>query len=559
MKFLWLDINASYSHSSLALPALEAQISPETNNQIEWKVVQGTTKSSKEQIVSQVLAENPDYIFATGWLFNIDYLLSVLRRVHAVLSNAKIVLGGPEFLGNNEAFLSGNNFVTAVFKGDGEGVFSKMAEILVADRDSMEWLSLPGFEYICRADRDGQTSKYIEKEAAKVDNFSSLVAPEESQFFNWEKAFVQIETSRGCFNSCRFCVSGIDCSPVEDIPADQIRKRLQNVVEHGIKEVRILDRTFNANVHRAIELIELFEEFSGRLKFHLEVHPAMLNPKFKEKLASVPEGLLHIEAGIQSLNDEVISNCRRKGKCSLAVEGLKFLLSVQKYEVHTDFIAGLPGYSYKNLVEDIRTMISINPHEIQLELLKLLPGTYFRYNASNLGIMYSPEPPYEVLQTNSISFDELRKSMVISKMIEYWYNDSSWRETFTKIAVGKVDFIENFADWLMGQPFMDHTYSYESKSMILYTWCKENCPQYLQDISINWISNGLSIKKEPAANLKMWHFGDATIKNPVLEPDNNYNSYYFLDTESTRLWFVYNKNIDRHKPVTIFNENLKIS
>ena len=77
MKFLWLDINASYSHSSLALPALEAQISPETNKHIEWKVVQGTIKSSKEQIVSQVLAENPDYIFATGWLFNIDYLLSV--------------------------------------------------------------------------------------------------------------------------------------------------------------------------------------------------------------------------------------------------------------------------------------------------------------------------------------------------------------------------------------------------------------------------------------------------------------------------------------------------
>lgn len=559
MKFLWLDINASYSHSSLALPALHAQIPQETNNKIEWKVVQGTTKSSKEEIISQIAAQKPCYIFATGWLFNIQYLLSVLKKVNAINPHTRIVLGGPEFLGNNEEFLKTNRFVTAVFKGDGEDVFSKMAQILVADKDSLEWLSLPGFEYICRADRDGQTSKYIEKEAAKVDNFSALVPPEQSRFFNWEKAFVQIETSRGCFNSCRFCVSGIDCSPVEDIPVDHIRKRLQNVVEHGIKEVRILDRTFNANVHRAIELIDLFEEFSGRLKFHLEVHPAMLNPKFKEKLASVPEGLLHIEAGIQSLNDEVISNCRRKGKCSLAVEGLKFLLSVQKFEVHTDFIAGLPGYSFKNLVEDIRTMISINPHEIQLELLKLLPGTYFRYNASDLGIMYSPEPPYEVLQTNSISFDELRKSMVISKMIEYWYNDSSWRETFTKIAVGKVDFIESFANWLISQPFMDHTYSYESKSIILHTWCKENCPEYLEDISINWISNGLSIKKEPAAALKMWHFGDTTISNPVLDADNNYNSYYYLDIEGARLWFVYNKNADRHKPITIFKEKAEIS
>ena len=552
MKFLWLDINASYSHSSLALPALEAQIPPQINNQIEWKVVQGTIKSIKEQIVSQVLAEKPDYIFATGWLFNIEYILSVLRRVNAVLKDTKIVLGGPEFLGNNEEFLRGNKFVTAVFKGDGEDIFAQMAEILVADSKSLDWLQLSGFEYL-------DNLKYIDKPAAKASNFTALVPPEESQFFNWDKAFVQIETSRGCFNSCRFCVSGIDCSPVEDIPVEEIRKRLQNVMDKGIKEVRILDRTFNANVHRAIALIELFEEFNGRLKFHLEVHPAMLNPQFREKLASVPEGLLHIEAGIQSLNDDVITNCRRKGKCSIAVEGLKYLLSVQKFEVHTDFIAGLPGYSFENLVEDIRTMISINPHEIQLELLKLLPGTYFRYNAPELGIKYSPEPPYEVLQTNSISFDELRKSMVISKMIEYWYNDEGWRSVFSKIALAEPRFLYDFANWLMANSFMDHTYSFEGKSMLLYNWCKDNCPQHLPDISVSWILNGLSIKKEPASSLKMWHFDNSEITNPVLEPDNNYNSYFYMENDGERLWFVYNKSADRHKPITFFKEKLSKS
>lgn len=561
MKFLWLDINASYSHSSLALPALHAQIPQDVNNHIEWKVVQGTIKSSREQIISQVISENPDYIFATGWLFNIEYLLSVLKRVNAICTQAHIVLGGPEFLGDNEEFLRRNKFVTAVFKGDGEDVFVKMAEILVADRYSMEWLLLPGFEYVQYTECIDKNSKqaYIEKEPAKVSDFANLVAPEESQFFNWEKAFVQIETSRGCFNSCRFCVSGIDCSPVVDISLEQIRMRLKKVSDKGIKEVRILDRTFNANVRRAIELINLFEEFNGKLKFHLEVHPAMLNPQFKERLASVPYGLLHIEAGIQSLNDGVITNCRRKGKCCLAVDGLKYLLSVNKFEVHTDFIAGLPGYSYNNLVDDIRTMISINPHEIQLELLKLLPGTYFRYNAKELGIKYSQEPPYEILQTDSISFDELRKSMVISRIIEFWYNDPSWRSVFSKIASNEPDFLNRFASDLIQQQFMDHTFSFESKSMILYNWCKDNCPQYLQDITINWILNGLSIKKEPAAALKMWHFNNDQISNPVLDTDNNYNSYYYLDIEGARLWFVYNKNTDRHKPITFFKEILNIS
>ena len=111
MKFLWLDINASYSHSSLALPSLEAQIGDVTNKQIEWQVVSGTIKSNKDEIISQIIACSPDYIFATGWLFNIEYLLSLLRKINALSDGCKIVLGGPEFLGNNSKFLQENQSV----------------------------------------------------------------------------------------------------------------------------------------------------------------------------------------------------------------------------------------------------------------------------------------------------------------------------------------------------------------------------------------------------------------------------------------------------------------
>ena len=552
MKFLWLDINASYSHSSLALPSLEAQIGEHTGKQIEWQVVSGTIKSNKDEIISQIISYSPNYIFATGWLFNIEYLISVLRKTNALLEHCKIVLGGPEFLGDNQRFLQENQFVTAVFKGDGEEVFSKMAEIVVNDNNSLEWLSLPGFEYL-KEDLSGY-KKYIQKDCVKCSDFCNLKAPEESQFFNWDKAFVQLETSRGCFNSCRFCVSGIDNSPVQNIPIHTIRERLKHIASKGIKEIRILDRTFNANAKRATDMLMLFEEFEGILKFHLEVHPALLNDGLKEKLSHIPANLLHVEAGIQSLNDNVIENCRRKGRCENAINGLKFLLSSGKFEVHTDFIAGLPEYSYNMLVEDICKMISLHPHEIQLELLKLLPGTYFRDNSDKLGIKFSPEPPYEVLQTPAISFDELCKSMVISKMIDYWYNDESWRTVFGNIATKECDFINKFADHLYKTAFMEHTYSFEGKSNILYQFCKNEYPQYLINITLGWIKNGLSIKKEPAGQLKMWHFTNNTINNPVLEENNVYNCYYYLDYKDERHWFVFNKHILRDKPITYFKE-----
>ena len=552
MKFLWLDINASYSHSSLALPSLEAQIGDVTNKQIEWQVVSGTIKSNKDEIISQIIACSPDYIFATGWLFNIEYLLSLLRKTNALSDGCKIVLGGPEFLGNNSKFLQENQFVTAVFKGDGEEVFCKMAEIVTKDNNSLEWLALPGFEYL-KEDLSGNKN-YIKKECVKCNDFCSLNPPEQSRFFNWEKAFVQLETSRGCFNSCRFCVSGIDNSPVQNIPISTIRERLQYIASKGIKEIRILDRTFNANAKRATDMLSLFEEFTGVLKFHLEVHPALLNESLKERLLQIPENLLHVEAGIQSLNDNVIENCKRRGNCTNAVNGLKYLLSLGKFEVHTDFIAGLPEYSYNMLVEDIQKMISLQPHEIQLELLKLLPGTYFRDNSNVLGIKYSPEPPYEVLQTPAISFDELCKSMVISKMIDYWYNDEAWRTVFGEIVTKECNFIHKFTEHLFSTAFMEHTYSFEGKSNILYQFCKKEYPQYLINITLGWIKNGLSIKKEPAGDLKMWHFNNSTIANPVFQEDNVYNSYYYLDFKDERHWFVFNKHILRDKPVTYFKE-----
>ena len=123
MKLLWLDINASYSHSSLALPALEAQLDNDLRDVVEWKIVSGTIKSVRDEVIEEVVDACADFIFATGWLFNIDYLLSVLRRVAAISPNVKIVLGGPEFLGDNSGFLRANPFVTSVFKGEAEEIF----------------------------------------------------------------------------------------------------------------------------------------------------------------------------------------------------------------------------------------------------------------------------------------------------------------------------------------------------------------------------------------------------------------------------------------------------
>ena len=101
MKILWLDINSSYSHSSVALPAIHAQVSDRN----EWCVVRGTINDSPGSLACAVAEEKPDVIAATFWLFTHQMQIEVLSRAVQLLDKVQVICGGPEFLGNNEDFL----------------------------------------------------------------------------------------------------------------------------------------------------------------------------------------------------------------------------------------------------------------------------------------------------------------------------------------------------------------------------------------------------------------------------------------------------------------------
>ena len=414
MKILWIDQNSSYAHSSLALPALHAQIADDSS--IEWEIVSATINENVGTIVEEAYRHKPDILAATTWLFNHEQLLHVASRLKALLPESCLILGGPEFLGDNESFLRKNPFVDCVFRGEGEEAFPQW---LACRNHREEWDTIPG---LCFLDSERQ---YRDNGIARVLNFSSLVPPERSRFFNWSKPFVQLETTRGCFNTCAFCVSGGE-KPIRTLSIDSIRRRLQIIHRHGIKNVRVLDRTFNYNARRAKELLRLFLEYPD-IRFHLEIHPALLSEELKEELKQLPHGLLHLEAGIQSLREPVLEQSRRMGKLSDALEGLKFLCSLPNMETHADLIAGLPLYHLNEIFEDVHTLAAYNAGEIQLESLKLLPGTEMRRRAEELGIRYSPFPPYEVLETNEISVGELQTARRLSRLLDGFYNTPAWQ------------------------------------------------------------------------------------------------------------------------------------
>ena len=539
MKLLWLDLNSSYAHSSLALPALHAQIADDTT--IEWCIVSATINENTGMVVSRIHKHRPDIIAATNWLFNHEQLLHIISRAKALLPHCCIVLGGPEFLGNNEAFLYKNKFVSGVFRGEGEEVFPQWLKVWNHSKET--WKAITG---LCYLDENG---RYQDNGIARVMNFSQLVSPEKSCFFNWSKPFVQLETTRGCFNTCAFCVSGGE-KPVRTIPLEAIRERLNDIHQHGIKNVRVLDRTFNYNNKRAKELLDLFRQYPD-ICFHLEIHPALLSEELKQELSVLPKGLLHLEAGIQSLKESVLQQSRRIGKLSDALEGLKYLCSLKNMETHADLIAGLPLYHLSEIFEDVRTLAEYGAGEIQLESLKLLPGTEMRRRAEELGIQYSPLPPYEVLQTREISVDELQTAHYLSRLLDGFYNTPTWQNITRMLILENPRFLHELLDHLVQADIIDTPLSLERRGLILYNFCKNHYPDYLTQVSIAWIEAGMSLKKVPAEKVRT--------KRQV--PPESWEVIYGSYRENLRLcflpvdedghgyWFGFESEIQKIEPV----------
>jgi hypothetical protein len=291
------------------------------------------------------------------------------------------------------------------------------------------------------------------------------------------------------------------------------------------------------------------------MRFHLEIHPSLISDVLKARLDSLPKGLLHLEAGIQSLDSDVLAESGRKGSLKSSFEGLKYLCSLDNLETHADLIAGLPSYSLTTLCSDIEELVETGVDELQIESLKVLPGTQMRLGAKDNGLRYSPLPPYEVLLTPAMSATDLRTGMQVSRMIDFYYNAPAWQQITRHLIENNVDFIMRFTQHLSEIMVLDSPLSQERRGAILYDYCKEYHPEMVTEVSVAWIEAGHSLKKEPAGDVVrikdlegylVEHQARLDIAYGSAEPSHR---YYLLTSSGRKIIFGYDSLIHRPEPV----------
>ncbi|MBQ2802959.1 MAG: DUF4080 domain-containing protein, partial [Lachnospiraceae bacterium] len=225
------------------------------------------------------------------------------------------------------------------------------------------------------------------------------------------------------------CLSSID-KKVRLRDIDIVKKELQFFLDHGVKQVKFVDRTFNCDHAHAMEIWRYIKENdNGVTNFHFEISADILREDEIALLNTLRPGLAQLEIGVQSVNPETLSAINRRMDVNRLEQIVEALRRRNNLHLHLDLIAGLPYEDYDSFVISFDRVYAMKPEQLQLGFLKVLKGSPMAEKAVVYGINHLDKPPYEVLFTNWISYEDIIRLKRIEEMVELYYNSNQFTHT----------------------------------------------------------------------------------------------------------------------------------
>ena len=100
---------------------------------------------------------------------------------------------------------------------------------------------------------------------------------------------------------------------------------------------------------------------------------------------------------------------------------------------HLDLIAGLPYEDVESFAHSFDDVYALKPEQLQLGFLKVLKGSFMQEHQEEYGIVHKAHPPYEVLYTKWISYEDVLRLKGIEEMVEVYYNSRQFTNTMEEL------------------------------------------------------------------------------------------------------------------------------
>lgn len=418
MKILLVAINAKYIHSNLAVYSLRAYAKP-----YEIEIVEFTINHMRDDILADIYKQHADIVCFSCYIWNLEMVEAVMHEYHKLCPEVPIWLGGPEVSYESEAFLQEHPEVTGIMVGEGEETFRELCECYKTGAD-MEQITGIVFR---RRERDGK--EYLVKTASRAPMDLSCIPFCYDRMEDFANRIIYYESSRGCPFSCSYCLSSVDKTlRFRDI--ELVKEELLFFLERKVPQVKFVDRTFNCNHSHAQKIWQFIKENdNGVTNFHFEISADLLQEEEIKLLSQMRPGLVQLEIGVQSTNEVTIAAIQRTMQLNRLKEVVSSIRNAGNIHQHLDLIAGLPYEDYKTFRQSFDEVYALKPDQLQLGFLKVLKGSYMYEHAEEYGLIYRDRPPYEVLSTQWLSYEEVLLIKQIEEMLEIYYNSNQYPTT----------------------------------------------------------------------------------------------------------------------------------
>ena len=540
MRFLLCGINAKYIHSNLAIFSLKAYADRKKIPGAEIILKEYTINNYVEDLLQDLYEENADVVIFSCYIWNISFVRELAAELKKVSPDVKIWAGGPEVSYAANKFLMENPTFDLIMQGEGEEVFSELIRLTVEEKcrikdvykqsESKKVLSgivekrysierkqavkeekdiedkhfagednvyptnyidmskLQKLQGIAVWDFSGEAAlgnaesnignktKIINTGFATLMNMDTIPFVYED-FHLFEHKILYYETSRGCPFCCSYCLSSVD-KTVRFRSLPIVKKELDAFLEAKVPQVKFVDRTFNCNRQRAIDIWSyLVEHDNGITNFHFEISSDLLGEEELELFAKMRPGLIQLEIGVQSTNGETVDAIHRHMDLDKLFHYVDSVHELGNIHQHLDLIAGLPYENYERFGCSFDDLYAHEPDQLQLGFLKVLKGTMMEEEVKKYSILYRNQPPYEVLGTKWLSYDEIILLKGVEELVELYYNSGQYTLTL-KYAVPFFEspfrFYEMFSAWYRGKGYHKLNHNRLEKYNILREFLREH-------------------------------------------------------------------------------------
>ena len=495
MKILLAACNAKYIHSNLAVYDLKAYSSDYDK---EVFLREYTINQPKDEILKDIYGSGADVVCFSCYIWNISFVRELIRDLAKILPETAFWAGGPEVSYDAEKFLTEMPEVTGVLVGEGEKTFHDLLEYYIDGKGSLG--EIRGIAY-----RDGEEIRH--------NGWRELMNLSEIPFVyqhleEFENRIIYYESSRGCPFSCSYCLSSID-KKLRFRDLELVKKELQFFLDHKVPQVKFVDRTFNCKHEHAMAIWKyILEHDNGVTNFHFEVSADLLRDEEMDLMAKMRPGLIQLEIGVQSTNQETIRAIHRHMDLDKLERCVDRVHSFRNIHQHLDLIAGLPYEDYDTFHRSFNDVYQMKPDQLQLGFLKVLKGSLMKEEAEKYGIVHKEKEPYEVLSTQWLPYGDVLKLKAVESMVEVYYNSGQFQHTLeylVPLAKDAFTFYESLGAFYEKKGYSEISHSRMRRYEILL--------EYLQE------ETDVSVEKASQKMLYDLYLREKLKKRPSFAPD----------------------------------------